>query len=414
MPVAATTLGWGFLVAGLVVPAFLRKPLRYPDRAGSKWFAVVVVGCAVYLLTLGSMYVVSSPSIRGGLLSLRFFSVSVICSGWFLLTAAVTTRRWPSDRLLAAFAVYLAIGAIVLATNHVTGFAFETASLDGEFPEPSSGPWHTFQVAVNVAILGAATALAAVVALRSSGLRQIQSGAIALSPLLPTTANVASFLGVVPVGPDLTPLGLFGSAFVMSWALYRAEFLSLVPVGRQTAVEEMHDAVVTLDRRQRVVDCNAAAWARFDADEDYFGTPLASFLTGVPDDAVAAIAAGETPQFRLQGEDRDRVLDCAAAPVGPGAAPQRGRVIVFRDITERAATERALLERRESLEAYATVVSEDIQAPLDVARDRAERARETGDVSHLEDVLRAADRIDRRSRTLLQESQEQRPTDHTE
>lgn len=400
------TAGIVNVVAALVSLVLLRKPIQYPDRPASKWFALVIASGALWLIVLGLAYLIAWAPLRNAAWSVRFFAASLLSVGWFLLALRITTHRWPTRRLVVALTAYLALGAIVLSTNVLHGLAFDPSAVHGTFPAPTSGPWRWFQVIVNFSLLLVAMALAAVVAIRSEGLRRTQSTALALAPLLPGAANLVSVLGVAPPGPDVTPLGFVGGAFVLSWAVYRAEFLAIVPVGRQRAVEDMHDPVVTIDANYRVVDCNAAARELFGSDEAYFGEPLATLLPGVPDRALAALERGHDPQFRLRTDDEVRYVECATSAVGPSPDRAAGRVVVLRDITDRTERERRLLEQRDALEELAGAVVRDVQDPLETARDGAERAIATGDVSHMNDVLDAASHIDRRTRALLERTRQ--------
>jgi signal transduction histidine kinase len=79
-----------------------------------------------------------------------------------------------------------------------------------------------------------------------------------------------------------------------------------------------------------------------------------------------------------------------------------GRVLVVRDISALKRREQQLLKQNEHLDEFAAVVSHDLQGPLMELRASADRAVRTGDASHAEDVLAAADRMDRLVDNLLQ------------
>ena len=62
---------------------------------------------------------------------------------------------------------------------------------------------------------------------------------------------------------------------------------------------------------------------------------------------------------------------------------------------DRAANQDALERQNERLDEFASVVSHDLRSPLSVIVGRAELARETGDLDHIEDVLEGAERMNR-------------------
>ncbi len=68
---------------------------------------------------------------------------------------------------------------------------------------------------------------------------------------------------------------------------------------------------------------------------------------------------------------------------------------------EQAAQRRELRERNERLDEFTSIVSHDLRSPLSVIMANADLARETGDLSYLDDVTAAATRMDRLIDELL-------------
>ncbi|MEF8842960.1 MAG: HAMP domain-containing sensor histidine kinase [Haloarculaceae archaeon] len=62
---------------------------------------------------------------------------------------------------------------------------------------------------------------------------------------------------------------------------------------------------------------------------------------------------------------------------------------------DRAANQEALERQNERLDEFASVVSHDLRGPLSVIVGRAELARETGDVDHVDAIVESAERMDR-------------------
>ncbi|PSQ12732.1 hypothetical protein BRC93_01415 [Halobacteriales archaeon QS_5_70_15] len=68
---------------------------------------------------------------------------------------------------------------------------------------------------------------------------------------------------------------------------------------------------------------------------------------------------------------------------------------------ERAANQVALERQNERLDEFASVVSHDLRSPLSVIMGRAELARETGDVDHVDEIVENAERMDRLIENVL-------------
>ena len=67
-----------------------------------------------------------------------------------------------------------------------------------------------------------------------------------------------------------------------------------------------------------------------------------------------------------------------------------GTLALYIDVSERRELER----QKARLEEFASIVSHDLRNPLNVARSRARLAQEEGDLTHLDDVIRAHDRME--------------------
>ena len=67
-----------------------------------------------------------------------------------------------------------------------------------------------------------------------------------------------------------------------------------------------------------------------------------------------------------------------------------GTLALYIDVSERRELER----QKARLEEFASIVSHDLRNPLSVARSRARLAQEEGDLTHLDDVIRAHDRME--------------------
>ena len=368
----------------MVLLAFLREPLRHPDRPGSRGFALAVAGIVLWPLCVGTIYFLSTLQPAVFAWHGRVFAASLVSVAWLLL-AIDFTDRWPLDRrLLAPLAAYLLLEIVVLATNplHQLAAGPEATIVDGVL-DPDQQAWFWIQAVINYVLIGFATAVFALDAWRSSGLRRTQSAVLAVAVVPPLAANAVTIFGLVETAHDLTPLGLVGSGLLLSWALYRVDFLNVVPIARETAMGEMRDAVVTLDHGNRVVDCNAAAREWFDVEEGYLGTSAEEFFTTLPPKTVERFESETDVDTRVSvdvdGERRHASV--SVTPVVGASGEFAGRVLVLRDVTSMKRREEALKARETELDLLRQVLSRtlrhNIRTELGVIRGNADLLAET-------------------------------------
>ncbi len=80
-----------------------------------------------------------------------------------------------------------------------------------------------------------------------------------LSMIPPWLANVFYVFDWGPPGWDLTPVFFAISGIILTWNFARLQFIYLVPVARDRAIERMRDGVLVLDELNRIVDINPGA-----------------------------------------------------------------------------------------------------------------------------------------------------------
>ena len=181
-----------------------------------------------------------------------------------------------------------------------------------------------------------------------------QAVALLAAILVPVTANALLFVGAVPADYNLTELSFTVSVSAFAVGIFRYRLFDLVPVARDTVIEDMGDGFVVCNDRNVVLDANPAALDILGADTGSLtGRPVVEVLPGVESllDAPGEDDAGE---IRLDTDDGTRFLAVSVSPLGDDEAAQ-GRLVTFRDVTERHRYERELEEERAK---YSTLVEQ--------------------------------------------------------
>jgi len=408
-----------FLVGAVGVLGLLRQPLRYPDKPGSKGFVVVLVAMSLWLLSDGLTFFVPDRTGTLALYSCLLFSISLCFAGWVVMAIEFATKRFPSRLILAALAAFVLTHLALLWTNFfwLHELLYRPAStVENAILVPKRGPLFWAHVLTIHSLITLSTLLFVREAIRANGLRRRQAIALAAAPLPGLAANVVWFTGLLDLPYDLTPGGVAIGGVILTWALYRSSFLDVAPIARRTVIDEMSDAVVTVDEKTRVVDWNPAAGKLFDHDDPYVGMDAEEFFRGVPSDALSQLLddSRAESQLTLELEGRTRHYLLLISPVDIGQDEDVGRVIVLRDISDIKRREQQLVKQNEYLDEFAGIVSHDLQGPLMEIRGSADMAVNTGDVSHVEHVLGATDRMETLVDDLLQLARTGQQIDATE
>ena len=402
MPVDPQFVGLLQVLLGLVSLFFLKPTYENRERPGSWSFAVLCVGIGVYGVSAGLDRFVSSYGLSLFVFTFRSLGGVLITTSWLLLALAVTDRIDVTRRVRTGFVGYVAAAQLFIWAASATGLAVGPGStMNGANFEPEIGVglWAILGVGYLATFVG--TGLLATDAIRSTGIRRRQRLVLSLAILPTLLGSLATVSGVTQY--DYTPLGYALTATMFAWALLSGRFLDLTPVARRTALGEMSDAVVTLDDRDHVVDCNRRARELFDAGDGYTGKQAAEFCPAVVAELEAADDIAESEIRIRPDDDRERHFSLSVSPIARRG--QRGRIVVLRDITERKRREQELERQNERLDHFASMVGHDLRNPLTVAAGQLAIAEAKVDsdaaVDHIEAAQRAHERMDAMVEDLL-------------
>lgn len=134
-------------------------------------------------------------------------------------------------------------------------------------------------------ILGWGTLLALRLLTRPDHLYRGQAFTLLAGVLAPWVANIVYLMGLSPFPHlDLTPFSFVVMGLSAFWSFLRFHFMDVIPVARDTVVENIEDGVVVLDVQNRVADMNPSARRIFNCnDTEVVGKPISEILAHYPE-----------------------------------------------------------------------------------------------------------------------------------
>lgn len=268
----------------------------------------------------------------------------------FLVFALGFTRNesWLTPRRLILIFIQPAISLLLQWTNSYHHLIYRSLNIIEQngytVMEITRGSWYLVNVVYSYTVIGTGIFLLSQGALRSGPLYRHQYRLILLASALPWAGNIFKELNFRSYSNlDIAPL-IFGiSGFIFCFAVLRTRFMDLIPVARSYLIENMSDGILVLDSQNRIVDINPA---------------MGNFLHGKPSSYMGKNAFDvfqpwmEKPDLFLDEtetrlelkvpNDPSRYLDLRVTPLYDSGQLLNGRLMVFRDITERKQVEKRL------------------------------------------------------------------------
>jgi diguanylate cyclase (GGDEF)-like protein/PAS domain S-box-containing protein len=142
---------------------------------------------------------------------------------------------------------------------------------------------------------------------------------------------------------DLSVIAFGLSGIIFAYAILRHRLTDVVPIARSRLIENMSDGVLVLDAQGRIVDVNPAMRNFLDADPlSFIGKDVSEALNIWNESTEHLFSGLETrTELRLPGKTT-RYIDLRVSPLYDDDKQLSGRLIIFRDISDRKEVEKDL------------------------------------------------------------------------
>lgn len=370
--VVAYALG---VVVSLAAATFAFRQRRSP---GGMWLFLMLLATAAWSLAEAFDFSVTTlpAHILCAKLSYLGATTAPVFYALFAIEYCGLVRRVSPYLAVAALGIPAGVtfAGFLNEYHHLVWAGFQLDPANPAIIVYSHGPLYWLVTLYGLALgLGASIPIAGL-ASRVRGLYRMQSVATMLAVVFPWVAELAYSFDPARL-PGFDPaitLGISGGVLVVTMTRYR--LLDLVPVARETIIEDMGDGVVVLDAERRIVEINPAAVRLLGLEERPApGTPASAIMASWPAailGEIAAVARGEAKQFVA---DSGRWLSVQHMELSTNMDRPRD-VYMLRDITRQVKAENQLQD------AYATLAQrlDQIVALQAELHDRATRDMLTG------------------------------------
>ncbi len=341
------------------------------------------------LIVLGYLFEHLSPSLEAKLFwdGFQFCFDGAVALCFVLFAAEYTGRRFP--RPVAPLLLGLTtLASVVLATSPWHGLTRRGAALVAEPMLRLTYPFEPLDYLLFLQIY-ALFFIGVGLLVRSGFLRHrlylSQITTLTLSILIPAVGSMLSFTPVRILGErDFAPFFFTLGAAASAFGLLRSRVFELAPVARDLWVESQGDAILVLDGENHIVDANPAGESFVRAV-----SALSSAIGHGLDEALPDFVTADAGQSE---EGRRLEVDGTTWELRRFPIDNRGWLLVGRDISSLAATERALALANRDLESRVSLRTRQLGQANDKFRAIFENAHHFISLLDAHGVILAANR----------------------
>ncbi|MEW5869203.1 MAG: histidine kinase N-terminal 7TM domain-containing protein [Chloroflexota bacterium] len=345
-------------------------------RATAGALMLGILALSITEWTLGYMLEIAGADLPTKLFwgKVQYIGIATAPLMWLLFALYYSNPSWrlTPRNLLFLIAIPLVTIALIFTNeahhliwteNHINNAgAFSTLGV-------SYGPWFWVHSAFSYLALLAGAVLILRSIGRAQNLYREQAVALLVAVVAPWVGNVLYLSGLSPIAHlDPTPFAFTITTVAVAWGILGFRLIDLLPLARDTVVEEMQDGMIILDQDGRIADANPAALRL-----------IGSSATQTIGQSVATVF-GPWPQIVERFKDTKEGLEEVSIGEGPdkrwyelhisALADKRqhliGRVITIRKITDRKQAEQfrqAFLDDMHALQEIHLALSEIEELP---------------------------------------------------
>ncbi len=191
---------------------------------------------------------------------------------------------------------------------------------------------------------------------------------ILIAGLIPGLANIIYLSENNPFPMvDLTSLSFAVSGILIFYVLYYHRFLDIIPIARDTTIENMRDGIIVVDLKDRIVDMNPAAEQIIQSSlNDVVGKPSSQALADISD-WISQSKEADTPVKVLNiGEGKNKkIFVLNLFPLTDAQDTLIGHTVVFHNNTETHTLNRNIKDQADRL-AVLYEIGKAITSTLDI------------------------------------------------
>ncbi len=324
---------------------------------GSSALSLMLLSMALWAACYATRWMEISVAAKIFWFRVMFIGVACIPTLFLAFTLGFTgNQSWLMPRRLLLLSIQPIASLLLQWSNEYHHFIYLSLKIIQENGsvtiELTRGPWYFLNMVYSYAVIAAGFLLMSRGARRLGPLYRYQYRLILVASLLPWAANVLNELNFSTARKlDFSPL-IFGlSAIIYVFSILRTHFMDLLPVARSHLIENMPDGVVVLDAQNRVVDLNPAMEVFLEKEAAfYLGRNASEVFEGWIEQIDSLWEEVETRAEVTVPRKPPRYLDLRVTPLYDKDRLLNGRLMVFRDVTERKQDEKRLRYANERLQ----------------------------------------------------------------
>ncbi len=301
--------------------------------------------CVTGWLLTNTMELVSTTP-EASILSAKFTYLFITSAPVFWIGFALQytgKERWLSFPRFIFFWVLPIITFILVQTNemhHAIWASWNVVSVNNHLQTlrvSSYGSWFWVNVIYSYTLVFMGAILISVQHLRAAEIYRRQSRWLVAGALTPLVFNFIYILNLVAqLQKDYSPLAFAFAGVAFAIGIFRHRLLDIMPIARNTIIENMQEGMLVIDHENRLLDINPVARKLLLPTKDtIIGNPLEKYLPEIKPLLPKDDQASRMREFSIRRNRVLRYFEGKLSVLQDNNNKHLGYLLILQDITER-------------------------------------------------------------------------------
>ncbi len=329
-------------LAGLLSLFATIRLFRQRSSAGAVPLGLMFASIFIWCLGITAEALVPGLNEKLFWLKLQFLGIAFVTVFWLLFCLRYANHTKLKTSTYFLIFSWIPIATIILAyTNNIHHLLWKLPKLatvqDQSVLIQDFGPWFWVNAIYSHGLYLAGLFFLIQFYYKTPKTLRQQILLVILAGLIPGVVNYYTLTGSNPFPMiNLTALGFVFTGLIIVYVLYEHHFLDIVPIARDTTIENMLDGIIVVDLEDRIVDLNPAAERILHSQLDHvLGKTVTELLSDLSD-WISNSKDGKTPVKIIttgQGENK-KIFVLNQIPLTDARNNLVGYTIIFHDNTE--------------------------------------------------------------------------------
>ena len=335
----------GFISLGLAIYTWLRRSM-----IGANKFVLVMIGASIWCFAHTLKIVSNTTQMMIVFDNIAYIGMDMIAIGVLTFSISYTqNKNQPGKWVWILLSIEPILNLIMIWSDPLHGLFrthLTTASVDHfNLIIYDHGIWGIIILSYFYTVFIFSLLLLIRFYLQANQLNRTQTAIFILGICFPYTMGILSMLGFIKtLNRDIFPVTFGLSSIFLAWGVFRFRIFDIMPVARERIIESMHEGMVLIDEKERIIDVNPAALEIIGfGEKDILGKPITHVI---PLSNSNLLSKNEKIQLEAEIKnvktDSTNMYEIRLSPLTDQRGEFLGQLIFLQDITRRKILEAEL------------------------------------------------------------------------